>query len=296
MFGVGGVEWDMQPLGQMSDAALAHALGVTTEAVKSARRYRGIPAWDQEHQPRRRTNGEELEPWKTDVLGRVPDRVLASAWGVTPQAVAAQRKTRGIPPAPRLPCARPAFEMIPYDVPVAESAKLYGLTTGVFQSRQHSCGVTKKDRGWVPKAASKRPLTRRPRATVDWASVDWTQGNMTLAREHDVSPTTIAKRRREIGAKRVVSQPDRTYAILNPITGLVKIGISSAPARRVRSLSAASGVVLSLLGDEPGGKEHEQELHARFSDQHAMGEWFRFEGAVREWAAQLEPSPAPSWQ
>lgn len=38
------IQWDKQPLGQVSDRSLAEKLGVSTEAVRSARNYRGIPA------------------------------------------------------------------------------------------------------------------------------------------------------------------------------------------------------------------------------------------------------------
>lgn len=56
--------------------------------------------------------------------------------------------------------------------------------------------------------------------------------------------------------------------------GLVKIGVSVNPQKRVDDLRIGSPIPLSLLGYYPGGFEGEQELHRRFQDDLSHGEWY----------------------
>lgn len=62
----------------------------------------------------------------------------------------------------------------------------------------------------------------------------------------------------------------------------VKIGISEFPHTRLEQLQAGSPMPLEIVAMEYGGRNHEQALHKRFSDQHARQEWFTFSGPIAE--------------
>lgn len=57
--------------------------------------------------------------------------------------------------------------------------------------------------------------------------------------------------------------------------GLVKIGLSGDPLRRLRQLQYMSPVPLRLLGTVKGGYPQERKLHIQFWEHHDHGEWFR---------------------
>jgi hypothetical protein len=56
--------------------------------------------------------------------------------------------------------------------------------------------------------------------------------------------------------------------------GLIKIGTSSDPARRVQALSTGAGESLALVAVVDGGRARERALHERFADTRVHGEWF----------------------
>lgn len=67
------------------------------------------------------------------------------------------------------------------------------------------------------------------------------------------------------------------YVIRNPITDLVKIGVTNNIQRRITQLECASGCELDLVFCTPNGdnsKEIEQQVHRRFADFRQRGEWF----------------------
>src|SRR3990167_4450763 len=88
-----GIDWDAQPLGQVSDAEVARRLGVYPPVVGGARRRRGIPAYrgPTDRSPR----GID---WDAQPLGKMTDGDLAARLGVHPSTPTNQRKKRGIPP------------------------------------------------------------------------------------------------------------------------------------------------------------------------------------------------------
>lgn len=59
------------------------------------------------------------------------------------------------------------------------------------------------------------------------------------------------------------------YFLLNPATGLVKIGESQDPIRRKREHEREHGRKMVLLGIRDGGQEMEERLHRRFKDRSA---------------------------
>ena len=87
----GSIDWDAQPLGQMSDMALARQLGVSEKPVRNARIARGIPAY--------RKGVFPYVDWDRQPLGKYPDAVLAERLGVSHSAVHLARNRRRIPPA-----------------------------------------------------------------------------------------------------------------------------------------------------------------------------------------------------
>ena len=67
------------------------------------------------------------------------------------------------------------------------------------------------------------------------------------------------------------------YLIANDSLGIIKIGISSEPLKRMQSLQCASGCKLRLIKSaSPIGKalSVERELHDHFASHRTFGEWF----------------------
>lgn len=80
------------------------------------------------------------------------------------------------------------------------------------------------------------------------------------------------------------------YAIGNP-DGAVKIGFARNPQQRLASLRCGSQEDLRILGVLPGDRSVEAYLHQRFSAERIRGEWFKREGAVAQFVADLQPYP-----
>lgn len=64
----------------------------------------------------------------------------------------------------------------------------------------------------------------------------------------------------------------KTYFIYSSSTGLIKIGKSSSPERRLKHLTTGAGVDLELLCVI--NKDIESELHQKFEASRIYGEWF----------------------
>ncbi len=79
------IDWSAEPLGELSDAAIARKLGVTAPAVTVQRNKRGIPPY--------RRHGFD---WDAEPLGELPDTDLAAQLGVGRHMVSYQRNKRGI--------------------------------------------------------------------------------------------------------------------------------------------------------------------------------------------------------
>ena len=68
------------------------------------------------------------------------------------------------------------------------------------------------------------------------------------------------------------------YAIEAPASGLVKIGSSSDPAGRFKTIQAMSPEMLEMRIVSPvDGRELEKSFHKRFAHLRHHGEWFRQE-------------------
>jgi hypothetical protein len=66
--------------------------------------------------------------------------------------------------------------------------------------------------------------------------------------------------------------------------GLIKIGCSQNPLRRVRNLGCTV-----LLGATPGQFRDERAMHGRFGEHRVRGEWFVDVPAIRGYALSLPP-------
>jgi hypothetical protein len=71
-----------------------------------------------------------------------------------------------------------------------------------------------------------------------------------------------------------MKQVQHLYFLLNPYTGLIKIGIAQNIAGRMADLACACGVHLRLLASLESGARYEKELHEAFHDSRTVGEWF----------------------
>jgi hypothetical protein len=75
------------------------------------------------------------------------------------------------------------------------------------------------------------------------------------------------------------------YFVQQGTDGPIKIGYSKDPVKRFVSLQTGSAVKHRYLGNAPGSREKERELHARFHGAHLRGEWYR---PVPELTAYIE--------
>jgi hypothetical protein len=79
----------------------------------------------------------------------------------------------------------------------------------------------------------------------------------------------------------------QTYFISNGVH--VKIGKSTYPKERFKSLQTASFLPLQILAIVDG--DIEQNLHRRFEKYRVKGEWFELSNELREFIASLTPYP-----
>ena len=83
-------------------------------------------------------------------------------------------------------------------------------------------------------------------------------------------PCRLTIRRLQRSAQRKVF----VYAIRCQDTGRVKIGISTAPEARFRTLQEACPTFLKLVGVVRGDRQKEREIHQRLIRHHVRMEWF----------------------
>ena len=95
------------------------------------------------------------------------------------------------------------------------------------------------------------------------------------------------------GFHKVEKQPEQTakaaecfvYFARAASTGLVKIGISTDPTKRLRGIQTGNGEEIEIVLILPGGRHLECKLHSRFKHQRERGEWFREEGKLLDFLA-----------
>jgi hypothetical protein len=95
----------------------------------------------------------------------------------------------------------------------------------------------------------------------------------------------VSKRKdlRDPGPRLAILHPkSRIYLIVCETTGRVKIGWTINTVARLRTLQAASPTRLRLVGDVPGNRQREQELHRMLDAFRLHGEWFEYGREVRD--------------
>ena len=86
----------LEQLGSIPDAEVARKAGVSVRTVASYRSRNKIPGYKGRGTPgKKRRRKSKIDPY-TDLLGKVPDRVIAEKAGVTLNAVRNYRANRGI--------------------------------------------------------------------------------------------------------------------------------------------------------------------------------------------------------
>lgn len=79
------------------------------------------------------------------------------------------------------------------------------------------------------------------------------------------------------------------YVVSATATGLVKIGYTKHIKNRIAVLRNSSPHAISLVHSFRGKRSDERALHARFSTLRVRGEWFRNEGELASWIAEVQP-------
>lgn len=69
--------------------------------------------------------------------------------------------------------------------------------------------------------------------------------------------------------------------------GFLKIGFAGDVRSRLRELQTSCPHTLAILHSHPGTKFTERQLHQKFSALRSSGEWFRYEGALKEYVEGL---------
>lgn len=90
-----------------------------------------------------------------------------------------------------------------------------------------------------------------------------------------------------------MSARQHLYFIANPLTGMVKIGVSNNIEVRCDDLSRASGVRLVVLSFLALGERFEKDLHCAFYEDRTVGEWFVPSGDLL--ALVDEPTSVSAW-
>lgn len=133
-----GIDWDAVDW-RRSNGALAEELGVSRKTVTASRRARGLV----ERNTLRRPKGID---WDRQPLGKVPDGELAAEFGVTPWAVAQQRRKRGVARAPTGPQIDWATQPLGEVVDRVLAARL-GVSPSTVQRARARLGIPSKGRG-----------------------------------------------------------------------------------------------------------------------------------------------------
>jgi hypothetical protein len=72
------------------------------------------------------------------------------------------------------------------------------------------------------------------------------------------------------------------YFIQQGDSGPIKIGFSTRPKERLRTLQTAHTDKLNMLHCELGSEADEARLHRKFSNIHIKGEWFKADDSLVE--------------
>lgn len=69
--------------------------------------------------------------------------------------------------------------------------------------------------------------------------------------------------------------------------GFCKIGHSGKPVSRIQNMNSGCPFEIKLLATMEGGRREEKRLHEKFADLCHSGEWFRYEGDLKDFVEGL---------
>lgn len=112
----------------------------------------------------------------------------------------------------------------------------------------------------------------------------WKQHSKVVRKERrEVDKAEFRRKRAEVVPGRCV------YIIGNVHAGYCKIGFTTALDKRLPAIQTGCPFPLSVLAVFDGrGMEYERALHKRAEKQRTYGEWFRIEGALRDYLASID--------
>lgn len=162
------MKWDGLPLGEVTDAEIARAVGCSKSAPAYARKSRGIVAYGK---PSAATLGARID-WGSQPLGKVPDVEIAAALRCSPSAVFLARKRRDIDPlkktTPR--CDPREFEHVLGILSDLEIREKFGLSAYQVAEARRRRGMDSPTRiNWSKQGLGKEPdsdIARRTGSTV----------------------------------------------------------------------------------------------------------------------------------
>lgn len=167
------INWSAQPLGQVTDTAIAAAVGCSREYVRLMRNARGIPVY-------KKTIPEGLE----ELLGTCPDSSLVQQFDVTITDIRHWRKERDIPIFSKVD-----WNSVPYGTATdAALAKRYGVALGTMQGHRWRRGIP--------------PYRTRSRRHPE---IDWDEqplgieSDMEISRRLNISVSSVCRERKKRG-------------------------------------------------------------------------------------------------
>ncbi len=90
---------------------------------------------------------------------------------------------------------------------------------------------------------------------------------------------------------RTVDGDQQIYVVMSKASGLVKVGITGNLRARLMQLSRQTGGAIEPLFCFAGNKAVEGSLHHLFAEWRMRGEWFRREGLVDRFIADMRTEP-----
>ena len=97
----------------------------------------------------------------------------------------------------------------------------------------------------------------------------------------------IQEERRQQYFKRSNQQTHRGYVYFLQCENHVKIGFAKDVGKRIRGIQTMCPTPPTLLGSYPATRSHEKDLHDRFEAYRSNGEWYRLNGPVAEYVADV---------
>lgn len=187
---------------------------------------------------------------------------------------------------------------------LADSRPLILVHVDVANTRGRVCGASlpldPDTPGYSPLCGARAPRTIGPVNLCEEHYLEaaaWREQlpeNARLADIADRRGAELDRARREMEHRATLEQLRRERAIiyyLRRSDGLIKIGTSHNPSSRFSTLTKEHGP-LQLLLTHSGGYERERELHEKFAELAAGGEWFVARKRLTDWIRKCRLDPA----